>query len=178
MTIRTALIAGAAALTPLAAQAEWRESIQIDRITGERLHAGIESVAFAEEPRPAPVGAFPGWLYLDCATAGVMFTLIDMRPGQTDLVAPVEFSDLDELPIRARVDDHVAEFQAEIWRMDDTPALMFSGTGLDSLYLAIIHAGNLLLEIPTVEYGDLYFSFSLAGTRKLHDRTCGTTQSD
>ena len=93
-------------------------------------------------------------------------------------MSTIEFSDLDELQIRARIDDHVATFQVENWRMDDTRALAFPGTGLDSLYSAIVEAGNLLLEIPTVEYGDLYFSFSLAGTRKLHDRTCGTTQSD
>ncbi len=177
MTIKTVLIACAIALMPLAVQAEWREKIEIDRITGERLHAGIETVAFAEKPRPYPFNLVPGLLYLNCA-GGVFFALIAEGRGGERLVDTIEFSDLDELQIRARIDDHVASFQVENWRMDDIRALMFPGTGLDSLYLAIVHAGNLLLEIPTVEYGDLYFSFDLAGTRALVGRTCGGAQTD
>ena len=90
----------------------------------------------------------------------------------------IEFGNLDKLPIRARVDDRVAEFQAYNRRKMDFSILVFSNTDNDSLYSEIVNAGKLLLEIPTVEYGDLYFSFSLAGTRDLHDRTCGTGQSD
>ena len=177
MTIRTALIAGAFALTPLATQAEWQESIQVDRITGETLTAGIESATLAEKPRPYPFGLVPGSLYLSCA-GGVMFVLIDEGMSGDRLVSTIEFSDLDELPIRARVDNRVVTFQAENWRMDDSRALTFYGTGSVSLYSAIVNAGKLLLEIPTVEYGEIYFSFDLAGTRDLHDRTCGTGQSD
>ena len=177
MTIKTVLTAGAVALMPLAAQAEWRESIQVDRITGETLTAGIESTTLAEKPRPYPFNLVPGALYLSCA-GGVMFVLIDEGMSGARLVSTIEFSDLDELPIRARIDDRVATFQAENWRMDYSRALTFLGNNTNSLYSAIVEAGNLLLEIPTVEYGDLYFSFSLAGTRKLHDRTCGSTQSD
>ena len=176
MTIRTALIAGTVALTPLAAQAEWRAQIEIDRITGERLAAGIESVAVAEKPRPKPFGSPSGWLYLSC-DGGVIFGLIDSRDGV--FLEDIEFGEGGELPIRARVDDRVAEFRPWNFRNeDDGPTLFFSGDGEDSLYSAIVNAGKLLLEIPTVEYGEIYFPFSLAGTRKLHDRTCGTTQSD
>ena len=163
---------------PLAAQAEWREKIEIDRITGERLGAAIESVAFAEKPRPYLFESVPGWLYLSCGEGGVVFGLIDSYMYDAGHLSTVEFSNLDELPIRARVDDRVAELQAEIWRKDDSRALIFFGTGADSLYSAIVNAGKLLLEIPTVEYGEIYFSFDLAGTRDLHDRTCGTEHSD
>ena len=178
MTIKTVLLAGAVALIPLAAQSEWKERLEIDRITGERLSAGIETVAHPEKPRPYPFSLVPGWLYLSCG-GDVMFALLEEYVVAAGIASAVEFSDLDELTVRARVDDHVAEFQAENWRMDDSSAaLFFPGTGLDSLYLAIVHAGNLLLEIPTVEYGDLYFSFDLAGTRALVGRTCGGAQTD
>ena len=115
MTIKTVLIAGAVTLLPLAAQAEWQENIQIDRITGETLSAGIESAAFADEPRPYPFSLVPGWLYLSCR-GGVLFAFNDRNMVGVILESAIEFSDLDELPIRARVDDRVAEFRAENWR--------------------------------------------------------------
>ena len=177
MTIRTALIAAAVALTPPAAQAEWQEKIELDRITGERLSAGIESVAAPESPSPYPLNFVPGWIYLNCG-GGVQFGLGEERLIGAILENPIEFSRRDELSIRARIDDRAAAFRAEVWRENNSRVLIFRDAGADGLDSAIVNSGNLLLEIPTVEYGDLYFSFSLAGTRELHGRTCGTDQSD
>ena len=177
MTIKTVFIAGVVALMPVAAQAEWQERIEIDRITEERLSAGIGSVTLAEEPRLFPLNLVPGRIYLDC-DGSVMFSFNDEILFGTVLESPIEFSPRDELSVRARVGDRVAEFHAENYSHDQSRALIFFGTGADSLYSAVVNAGKLLLEIPTVEYGDLYFSYSLAGTRDLHDRTCGTVQFD
>ena len=175
MTIKTVLLAGAVALIPLAAQAQWKETVSTDRITGETLWAGIQSTAtLADMPRPDLFSFIGGQIILMCERA-VYFGLGISGKALGDRV---EFSDLDELRIRARVDDRVAEFQAENWRNEDARMLVFRGAENDGLYSAIVNSGKLLLEIPTVEYGEIYFSFDLAGTRKLHDRVCGTEQAD
>lgn len=177
MTIKTILLASVVALTPLAGQAQWKEYVRIDRITGEQIFAGIVSSAtLADQPRPFLFNAARGMLLARCGQAvGFIFATAGGIDGP---VYKIEFSNLDELRIRARVDDQIAEFQAENRRNGDTPVLVFRGADNDSLYSVIVNSGKLLLEIPTVEHGDLYFSFDLAGTRKLHDRTCGTELAD
>lgn len=177
MTIKTVLLASAVALTPVAAQAQWEKHVQIDPITQKTIWAGITSpMTFANEPRLYPFDLVPGGLALVCAGA-VIFGLNGERLFG-DFGSRIEFSDLDELQIRARVDDRVAEFKAYNSRDADLPGLLFPGADNDSLYSAIVNAGKLLLEIPTVEYGEVYFSFDLAGTRVLHDRTCGPEQAE
>ena len=177
MTIRTVLTAGAVALMPLAAQAQWKERIEFDRITGElRFAAMVSPAVLAEKPRPFLFNAARGMLVVRCnQNVAFMFATASGLDGPT---WQIEFGNLDKLPIRARVDDRVAEFQAHNRREMGFSILVFSDTDNDSLYSEIVNSGKLLLEIPTVEYGDLYFSFSLVGTRDLHDRTCGTDQSD
>ena len=179
MRIKTVLLAGAVALTPLATQAQWKERVEFDRITGERRVAAIVSASIlADKPRPQLFDHIRGLLFARCSSA-VAFSFVDT--GRINGIGwEIEFSDLDELPIRARVDDSVAEFQAYNRSDKDKGffALLFPGTDTGSLYSAIVNSGKLLLEIPTVEHGDLYFSFDLAGTRKLHDRVCGTEQAD
>lgn len=179
MTIKTVLLASVVALMPLAAQAQWKEYVSIDRITGEELWAAILSPkTLADKPRPYPFNLITGNLTLVCDSAAYFEFNDESANAFGILENAIEFSDLDELPIRARVDDRVAEFQAENRRNGDTPVLVFRGADNDSLYSVIVNSGKLLLEIPTVEHGDLYFSFDLAGTRKLHDRTCGTELAD
>ena len=173
MTIKTVLLAASIALTPLAAQAQWKEYVQIDRITGEQIRMGMFSpAAIAEQPRPLLFNAAArGMLLMLCKRVAVFIFVSES--GIDGVKYEIEFSELDELPIRARVDSRVSEFRAENWRSDETSSLAFHGTDTGSLYSTIVNSGKLLLEIPTVEYGDLYFSFDLAGTRDLHDRVCG-----
>ena len=177
MTIKTVLLAGAVALMPVAAQAQWEERVEFDRITGERRVAAMFSAAIlADKPRPHLFDHVRGMLFARCGHAVAFFFATE--DGIDGPGLKIEFSDLDELPIRARVDDEIAEFQAYNRRDTDFFALLFPGANNDSLHSAIVNSGKLLLEIPTVEHGDLYFSFDLAGTRKLHDRTCGTELAD
>ena len=178
MTIKTVLLAGTVALMPPAAQAQWEESLEIDRITGETLSAGIWSpMTLADKPRPYPFHFVIGRLYLGCGT-GVIFAFDNGNSFGVVEYDAIEFSNLQELPIRARVDDRVVEFWAKNPQDGEDPFLGFLGTDNDSLYSAIVNSGKLLLEIPTVEYGEVYFSFDLAGTRDLHDRTCGNEQAN
>ena len=177
MTIKTVLLASAVALMPVAAQAQWKEHVEFDRITGEqRVAAMFSATILADKPRPYLFNHVRGMLFARCGHAvAFVFATEDGIDGPG---LKIEFSDLDELPIRARVDDQIAGFQAYNRRDTDFPALLFPGADNDSLHSAIVNSGKLLLEIPTIEYGEVYFSFDLAGTRDLHDRVCGPEQAN
>ena len=177
MTIKTVLLAGAVALMPVAAQAQWKERVEFDRITGERRVAAMFSAAIlADKPRPQLFDHIRGLLFARCGHAVAFFFATE--DGIDGPGLKIEFSDLDELPIRARVDNQIAEFQAYNRREKGFFALLFPGANSESLRSAIVNSGKLLLEIPTVEYGEIYFSFDLAGTRDLHDRVCGPEQAE
>ena len=194
MTIKTVLLAGAVALTPLTAQAEWIEHVKIDRMTGEKEYAAIVSpIVHPDKPHhpmfPAAIG---GVLWVFCREA-VLFSFVktdtSYEPAyefeflNSDKVGirwhampfRIEFPNSDELLIRAKshgiLHDHIRAskvgnglFFAKI------PAFFIR------VFVLNTHAENLLLEIPTARYGDLYFSFDLAGARDLHDRTCEPEQ--
>ena len=177
MTIKTVLLAGTVALTPLAAQAEWIEHVFIDRMTGEKIYAAIVSpVVLADEPRPSLFDTVGGVLWVHCPEiVTFVFGAMDQIDGPT---FKIEFSDLDEVPVRVKANHLVVELQAKNFERRVGYVLGFAGVDAFELRSFILNARKLLLEIPTVEYGNLYFSFDLAGTRNLHDQVCGAEQAD
>ena len=178
MTFKTVLLASVVALTPLAAKAGWKEHVEIDRMTGKPYAAMRSPMVLADKPRPSPFDVIRGGLVVWCGFGTVDFFLGTDEGTGGPVFTKIKFSDLDELPIRAKADDRIFWLRVENSRSGSGNWLTAYGTESGGLYSAILNSGKLLLEVPTTEYGNLYFSFGLAGTRALHDRVCAADQAD